>query len=69
MKVWHRECSQYIMTVRGITFKNCESLCCSPKAYIILYTNCTTIKKLKRVGRSLKHTLIKLSNTLFIFPL
>ena len=28
--------------------QNCESLCCTPETYIILYINCTLIKKQKQ---------------------
>ena len=30
----------------NITFKNCESLCCIPATYIILYINYTSMKKI-----------------------
>ena len=31
----------------SINFKNCESLCCVPVTYIILYSNYTSIKNQK----------------------
>ena len=32
----------------SISFKNCGSLCCVPEIYIILYTACTSIRKIKK---------------------
>ena len=31
----------------SITFKNCESLCCTFVTYITLYSNCTSVKMQK----------------------
>ena len=39
----------------SVTFKNCESLCCTPVTYIILYIKYTSIyKKLKKKKKKKK---------------
>ena len=43
--VQHSEYSQHFNYKWSITFKNCESLCCTPENYTILYINYTSDKK------------------------
>ena len=31
--------------------KNCESLCCTPETYIILYINYTSLEKIKNKNK------------------
>ena len=43
----------------SIIFKNCESLCCIPEAYIILYINYTSMKQNKNIPKKVMFTLKK----------
>ena len=62
--LYNREYSQYfIITKWSMTFKNCESLYCTPITYIILYINYTSVKKKGKyleVNNSALYTMTKI---------